>query len=654
LAPLVPTIRDMIQEYDIAAGGKIAAEVVDPRDDPELEEEANQVYGIQPVPFRISGRYEDSIINSYFDILIRYGDQSVVLGFQDLIEIETVGNQQVNVRLRNLEYDLTRSIKKVVEGFQSLDTVFASLDAPVKLTAIVTPASLPQSFSQAPEIIDAVAQEMVEEADGQFVFETIDPSDPNAGLSQQELFDTYGIQPFAVSLFSPDTYYLHLVLEIDNQPQVLYPSGSMSEAELRTEIEAALRREAPGFLKTVGLWHPSEDPVPNPYGGGASQPLSTWQGVRTQLEQDYAIELVDLTSGRVPGNVDALVVIAPQGMTDRQRFAIDQYLMRGGAVIVASGAFMLSPQQFGAGITIQPVQEGLAEMLASYGVTIEDALVMDPQNEPFPIPVQRDLGGVSVVEIQQISYPFFVDVRPPGMAKESAIVANLPAVTLQWVSPLGLDSEANAEREATILMESTSASWLRTDPNVNPDLQSYPEFGFPVEGEQMSHPLAVSVVGSFDSYFQDRPSPLEQGEGGEGPPAPDEGGSDTPAAVGTIDASPDSSRLVVIGSAEFVDDVVLEISRSQSQDRYRNNLQLLQQAVDWAVEDEALLSIRSQGTFTRLLVPLSRSEQTMWEVLNYGFALLGLIAVGVFWYMRRRNEEPTIPVEVSSERVEQE
>ncbi|MGD8794095.1 MAG: Gldg family protein, partial [Anaerolineae bacterium] len=52
LAPLVPTIRDMLREYEIASGGQIEAEVVDPREDEELEAEANQVYGIRPNPFR--------------------------------------------------------------------------------------------------------------------------------------------------------------------------------------------------------------------------------------------------------------------------------------------------------------------------------------------------------------------------------------------------------------------------------------------------------------------------------------------------------------------------------------------------------------------------------------------------------------------------
>jgi ABC-2 type transport system permease protein len=650
LAPLIPTIRDMMREYEIASGGRIQAEVVDPRNNEQLEQEANQVYGIQPTPFRISGRYEDSVINSYFNILIRYGDQSVVLGLNDLIEVEQLSNGGVNVKLRNLEYDLTRSVKKVVYGFQSLDSVFASLSEPAKLTLLVTPETLPASLSDVPSIIDAVAADLGQDAGDKLVYQVVNPYDAasSAGqsdLSPQALADTYGIQPFATSLFSSDTYYLHLLLEIEGQTQVLYPSGNLSEADLRTEIESALKRAAPGFLKTVGLWLPTQEPVQDPYTGQMQQPLSSWDTARSYLSQDYRVEQVDLTSGRVPGDVDVLVLIAPQGMGENERFAVDQYLMRGGAVIVATGSYVLSPQQYGGGIMLSPAADGLAGLLASYGITVQDALVLDPQNEPFPVQVPRQVGGMQVVEIQQMNYPFFVDIRANGMSDSSAIVSNLPALTLQWASPLQVDEAANAGRQVEVLLQSSSQSWQRSDSNVNPDMQQYPQYGFPVEGDQGALPLAVSVRGSFKSYYADHPSPFEATPEATPTPAPDGSETEPPPVLGTIESSPESARLVVVGSAEFLDDVVLDISRSMSQDRYLNNLQFLQNAVDWSVQDEDLLTIRSRGTYARLLRPLSETQQLRWEVANYVVALLGLIGIGVLWRMRQRNEEPIVLVD---------
>ena len=81
LAPLVPHITDMLREYEVAAGGTVQVEIVDPAQDPDVEAEANQTYGIRPTPFQVAGRYESSLINAYFDILVRYGDQSEVSEF---------------------------------------------------------------------------------------------------------------------------------------------------------------------------------------------------------------------------------------------------------------------------------------------------------------------------------------------------------------------------------------------------------------------------------------------------------------------------------------------------------------------------------------------------------------------------------------------
>jgi ABC-2 type transport system permease protein len=650
LAPLVPTVRDLMREYEIASGGNIKTEIVDPREDEEAEAEANSVYGIRPTPFRIAGRYEDTVINSYFDILVRYGDQSVTLGFAELIEVTPTSSGLPDVRLRNLEYDLTRSIKKAVYGFQSLDAVLARLQDPVRLTVFVTPSTLPGSLQGVPQMVEEVAGELAESAEGNFGYQVIDP-DTDATVSAQSLYESYGIQPFAVSLFSPDTYYLHLLLEIGEEQMVLYPGGGVNEADLRAEIEAALKRAAPGFLKTVGIWTPSEDPVPDPFGQGMTQPISTWRQVRSFLSESYTLKTVDLSSGRVPGDVDVLVVVAPQGFTDAELFAIDQYLMRGGAVFLAAGSYILSPQQFGAGIMMEAVEGGVGDLLAHYGLEVGESFVMDPRNEPFPIQVQRQVGNMSVIELQQISYPLFVDVRQDGMSDDSPIVANLPAITLQWSSPITVDETVNQDRDVVVLLRSTEGAWLRSEVDVNPNMDSYPQYGFPVVGDQGAWPLAVSVRGTFESYFKERPSPFEGGpESPEslGPAAPGEEAppeQEEAPILGTIETSPETARLVVVGSAEFLDDATLGISQSLSRDRYLYNLQLVLNAVDWAVEDADLLSIRSRGTYARLLPDLTREEQSFWEGLNYAAALLGLVVLGVVWSSRQRGEEPIELVE---------
>jgi ABC-2 type transport system permease protein len=643
LSPLVPRIRDLLQEYQVASNGKVVVEIVDPLKDPDKEAEANQTYGIQPTPLQAADRYGASVVNAYFDILVRYGDQNEVLNFRDLIEVQPSPNGQVEVRLRNPEYDLTRAVKKVVYGFQSVDAVLAAMKEPVKLSLYVTPNTLPEWLKPAPETIKKVAEEIQAKSNGKFIFETVNLDDPNSKVTRQTMVDQYGLRPIAASLFSDQTYYLHMIMQIGDNAQPLSPAGDLTEADIRTSIESALKRGSSGFLKVVGLWTPPDFPQPNAFGQQMPS-FKRYQTISQQLSQDYTVRPVDLSSGQVPTDVDVLVVVAPQNMSDKERYAIDQYLMRGGSVVVSAGNYAIAPDQFSGSLGIQPIENGLRDMLAGYGIDVQQSLVMDPQNEPFPVQVNRNLGGLQVQEIQAMNYPFFVDVRPDGMDRQSPILANLPAVTLNWASPVVADEAKNKERTVTTLLKSSPGSWLRTDTNIQPDLDSYPDLGFPVEGEQKSYPLAVSVQGVFESYFKDKPSPLmaaptpEAGQtaGTELQPAP----TAEVNAIGTIENSPDTARLVVIGSAEFLNDVVFQLSSNLTRDRYLNTLQFMQNTVDWSVEDLDLLGIRSRGTSARVLNPLTESQQSFWEGANYVLALLALLGLGFIWRWRRQNEQP--------------
>jgi len=644
LAPLVPTVRDMLQEYAVASGGTVRLEIIDPAQEPEKEAEANQVYGIRPTPFQVTGRYEASIINSYFDILIQYGDQSAVLTFNDLIEVKAAPDGGADVRLKNLEYDLTSNIKKVTYGFQNIDAILASLTEPVELVAYVTPNTLPDVLADVPATIETVLQDIAGRSNGKFTYRFVDPDAADSGVTRQELYDQYGIQPLAASLFSGDSYYLYMVLGSGEQAQVIYPQGELSEADVRTAIESTLKRTSSGFLQVVGLWTPPATQTTDMF-GQLVQPLSSWDQISEALGEEYEVRPVDLTTGVVDGDIDVLVVIGPQNLDEKALYAIDQHLMRGGALIVAAGNMGITYDQYSGGLGSAPVVGGLREMLQHYGFTVEDTLVMDAQNEPFPIPVVREVGGYQVQEIQALDYPQFVDIRSDGMAQNNPIVSGLSAVTLNWASPITVDAAKNAAREVEVLLKSSPESWTATGYNIQPDFTLYPETGFAQVSATQSYTLAVSARGVFESFFKGKPSPLEPEATVEEAPEAETDATPTPTAtpqvnVGTIEVSPSTARMVVIGSMEFVDDVVLQLSYTLSGDRYLNNLKLVQNAVAWSVEDLDLLEIRSRGSASRVLVSMTENAQSFWEVVNYGLALISVIAIGIVSSVRRRNEAP--------------
>ncbi|MCY3978985.1 MAG: Gldg family protein [Chloroflexi bacterium] len=633
LAPLVPRIKDTLREYELASDGRLELEFIDPLRNPELEREANQIHGIRPTPLQVNDRGGLSLVNVYFDVLVAYGDQSAALNFSEVIEVVDTP-LGVEVRLRNLEYDLTSAIQRVVYGFQSLEAVLASLDEPAKLTLYLSSATMPEMMAEVSRTMQELTLEIADANPARVDFAVIDMSASDVGLSERELFDRYQIQPVAASFFSAETFFLHLVVEAGGDIQVIYPGGDLSQAEIRSAIEAALKRSSSGFLKVIGLWAP---PAQRADQFGQPMPsLQQYSILEGTLRESYELRRVTLEEGTVSADIDALILMSPHSLTDAQRYAIDQYVMRGGSLVVAAGHYRLGIDPYAGTLLLDRNEGGIEDLLEAYGIFIGDSLVMDYQNAPFPMQTQRDVGDMIVTEIQALDYPFFIDARPSGLDADSPVVNSLPLVTMSWASPVTVDETVLAEDRVTTLIRSSEASWETTVANPQPDLELYPEFGFAVSDELSSFPLALAVESSFSSYFIDKPSPFEAGQADMAPE------TETPPSepIGLIERSPDGTRMIVLGSSEFVNDTVYQISANFAGDRFVSNLQLIANAIDWFTEDVSLASIRSRGSVARILPSISEDAQNRWVLINYAVALVGLILIAGVWQIQRRTEKP--------------
>lgn len=609
LAPLVPQIRDLLKEYEVAGGGKVTVTITDPNEDEDLEVEIGEKYGVRSVPFQVEDRHQQAVVNSFFHIVVRYGDQYEVLSFNDLIEFMADGNGPV-VRLRNLEYDLTRTIKRVSQDFQTLASVIAGLPEAATLTAYVTPATLPEGFPEVLELVRKVGAGVAEKGGAKLTFTEVDPSG-DAAL-QQKLFDTYGLRPLAVDLFASQTFYMDLVLTMGDKVERLAPRGDVKEAELQQAIEAALQRMSPGQLTTLGvLTEQPEAPPPNPNLPPQFQPpppQPDYQVLQQVLGEAYEVQPVDASNGEVPATIDVLLVAKPGALTDEQKFAVDQYLMRGGSVIALASSHKIELSR--QGIQEAPMDRGLLEMLATYGVTVSPDFVLDEQNAAFPQPRIVQRGGFQLQTVEMTPYPFFVDVRTDAMARGHAAVAGLNNLTFPWASPLTTTAPEGVE--ATTIARSSAKAWTYGGTSLDIPVPSDP---------RAQQDLAVVLTGTFPSYFAERPSPLFGGEvNAEG----------ADATGRTIKKSLPDARLAVVGSAELVSDLLLQLASQPGGEVHRGNLQLVQNLIDWSVEDTNLLEIRTAGAFARTLrPPEGDDDRSSYELAQYLLALvlLGLVAV---------------------------
>lgn len=631
LAPLVPQIKDLLEEYAVAAGGRAQVEFIDPTRDRQAEEEAAARYGVRPVPFQTADRYQAAVVSSYFDIVVAYGDQHEKLGFRDLIEVKARGERDIDVVLKNPEYAITRAIRKVAGAWAAGGNPFENLTRPVAFKGYVSPdARLPEALRTLRADLQGLLDDYAKQAGDKLKVSFQDP-DADGGKLAAELKGKYGFGPQIASLLDPKPFWFYLVLEGDGEAVQVPLPATLDKDALKRSFDAALARFAPGVLKTVALIKP-------PAFGPGGQRYSQLEQV---LGENVRLKETDLKDGQVPLEADLLLALAPRELDDKQRFAIDQFLMQGGSVVLATSPFDV---QVSNTLTAGKQDTGLKEWLAHHGITIEDTMVLDPRNAALPVPVERYVGGLTFREYRMLPYPHFPDLRGAGLNANNPITATLGQLTLNWASPMTVDAEKNKGRTVIELLKSSPQSWVSDSLDLVPNYRAHPDTGFVANGERKPRLLALAVEGRFDSFYQGKESPPAKAEA-EAEADKDDASKDaakntekeskgkTPHITGVIDRSPESARLILVASNSFASDAALDLASQGLNTLYTKPLAFLQNAIDWSLEDRDLLALRGRTQLARTLDPLREGEQRLWEYLNYGLAVLGLAAV---WGWRRR------------------
>jgi len=523
LAPLVPQIKDLLEEYAALSGGRVKVEIADPGQNEVAEQEANDRFGVESTPFRLASKYETGIVNAYFAIVVQHADQYVRYGFDDLIEVQRLPDGDAEVILRNLEYDITRAIKKVVYSFRSTTELFERIDGPVRFTAVMTPDALPELLAEVPDAVRAAAEALKEKGGDKFEFEEIDPTGDEE-LTQQ-VAARFGAQPMSLGLFSDTQFYLYGFLQVgDRMEQFNLVSEGITAAAIREATELSLRRQAPGFQKTVGVVAPRMELPPEVMAqlqmqGRYQQPPPEFQQIKQYLGLEYSVQDVDLAAeGGVPIEVDVLLVLKPKNLDERAVYNLDQYLMRGGRIVLCAGRY---EPQFGSGeLQVLPMDTGLSDWLAHHGIEIEETMVLDDRNQPLPIPEARRtlLGTIRTWVLKP--YPYLVEVRDEGLVNQQ-ITARLDAVGIYWGSPVSVNAETIGEGIETLeILRSSERSWTSS----NLSQVRFADYEVPPDGLG-SRVLAVAAAGRFKSYFAGRGAPgspdaseppLAEGEEGAG------------------------------------------------------------------------------------------------------------------------------------------
>ncbi|NNE70406.1 MAG: GldG family protein [Rhodothermales bacterium] len=324
-------------------------------------------------------------------------------------------------------------------------------------------------------------------------------------------------------------------------------------------------------------------------GHGEPTPTTDMQNLNQGLQRNYEVVTVTEQGGSLSANPQALIVAAPaDSLSPSVQQALDGYLMQGGKL-----AFLLNRVE----ADLQSGQAtaksvGLEDMLSTYGVGLRENLVLDRQSSP--VTVQRQQGFFNIA--QQIEYPFFpiaTSFNPDNM-----MVSRLRDMMFYYVSEV-------------------DTSLALPDGVVREDLI----YSSPQAGRQQGF-FMIQPTGQ-QQELNEGPFVLGAAYTGEFPSAFEPGRVSVP------------SRIVLVGDGDFINERV--VGANQGNIGFGLNL------VDWLVQDDALLSIRSKSIAPRNLDPVSDGLKP-W--VKYGTMLGPVLLVILFGLLRwrRRNARQIVLV----------
>ncbi|MEZ6036698.1 MAG: GldG family protein [Planctomycetota bacterium] len=284
--------------------------------------------------------------------------------------------------------------------------------------------ALPVQWRAAREVADNFLDELVQLGAGKVVLRRFDP---NADKATTEKARRLGIEPqnlksSSATSLSVDQHWQGVRLLFGKGKQevvsIYVPtSPAMAEAILTPKIKEVMTETRPrvGFME----WPAAAVGQQQPGGVG-------WQVVRglDAIKRRYDFQnFKDADAALLPDDLETLLLFRPKELTDRQKYVIDQFLVRGGTLVVFADAaeYALGPQRL---LTSVPLsidangsQQPFVRQLEHYGIEWKPLLVGDgsPQAmqaanpkampfEYFAVPITTTTG---MRALAAVPYPYF-------------------------------------------------------------------------------------------------------------------------------------------------------------------------------------------------------------------------------------------------------
>lgn len=329
---------------------------------------------------------------------------------------------------------------------------------------------------------------------------------------------------------------------------------------------------------------------------------------------------------RIANKYDALIIAKPtQAFSEKDKFIIDQFIMRGGKVLwlldaVQADMDSLEKAESMIGLAMDL---NLDDMLFKYGARLNANLVMDLN--ALPIPLRTGQVG-SQPQIDFFPWYYFPVVTP---LENHPIVNNLNAIKTEFVS--SIDTIRVQDVKKTILLKTSPYSRAVNAPALitlsilekEPDQRAY-----------AGPPQVISILleGEFKSNFENRiPPEIEFNKD-----------------IGFVPVSK-PTRMIVVSDGDVIRNQLhfsqgypLPLGYDQYTGESFGNKDFILNALDYLVDESGLITIRSRELKLRLLdMTKVGNNKLAWQMANIFLPVLLVLIFGFIRQLLRKRKYTT-------------
>jgi len=414
-------------------------------------------------------------------------------------------------------------------------------------------------------------------SDGKIILEEIDP-EPFTPAEDEAVSDGLTGAPTE----SGDMVYFGLVgtNTIDGKEAIPFFSQDR-EAYLEYDLTSLIYRLSTPKKPVLGII------TSLPLDVGAGGMMAAMQGraqpyiVYEQLRQTYDTRMVPAEFDRIPADVDVLMIAHPTSLNDTQTYAIDQFVLRGGRVLVfvdpnsemAQPAGGLDPQS-----GQSPVSD-LPKLFKAWGIAYDPDKVVVDRSLAQHVQISADPRNPVT------AYPLWLHLTPDNFDKHDPLTANLQVLNLASVgffTPL-----KGATTKFIPLVQSSDLAMPISGDEARSKIQ--PEqlmASIRATGERYA--IAARISGPVKTAFPDGPPP----QAANAPPLPAE-----------IKSSKADANIVVVADTDLLDDRfwvrVQDLYGKRLAATFADNGSFVLNAVENLMGSDDLISLRTRATNDR-------------------------------------------------------